>query len=435
VAFIDINPCYRHWFDASGLTTPDAILGLPALIISGHPDRNVARVRIGSQSRYLKAFLKREHRVPWKERLVNAWNGYGYVSKSQREAIILRALRTAGIRCPDWLANGEDDSGQAFVLICEIDNAIDLTGYLRDRTRATLEECRLFARDLGRAVAHLHNGGFNHGDLYSKHVFVDPGTSSVQFIDWQRARRHRSVPWRLRCRDLATLDATLESSLVRPAEWRAFLSAYLSDCRLVRSGRALTFAAFARDIIRYKRSLLRDRKIRDTQRLNPVAQPQNVIWRQGEALCVTEEFDSIFGTHTPDWLKYDRMPRACRNLESTTHVRLPGGPSAKLILRRETLWLNWITAWIRGKKLVSACVRQAGLILRNQRFGLATPRLLAFGQRQTSPWCVESFILTGLVDSGPHFAAHNRLLTQQLRLSSRSTARSDTACSPSEVPI
>src|SRR5439155_4940842 len=126
MAFIEINPRYRELLESAGLTTPEAFLALPSVILSGHPDRNVGRVRIGTGRNSVQAFLKREHRVPWKERLVNVWQGFGNVSKSEREAMTLRALKENGIPCSDWLAVGEDESGTAFLLVRELEEAVDL---------------------------------------------------------------------------------------------------------------------------------------------------------------------------------------------------------------------------------------------------------------------------------------------------------------------
>jgi hypothetical protein len=47
-----------------------------------------------------------------------------------------------------------------------------------------------------------------------------------------------------------------------------------------------------------------------------------------------------------------------------------------------------------GKPMSAPEVRQAGLLFRLQRYGVSTARLLAFGQRQVSPWRLESFLLT-----------------------------------------
>ena len=429
MAFVETNPVYCAMLERERLATPEDFLGLPSLIITGHPDRNVSKVRIGTGPDSVACLLKREHRVPWKERLVNAWRGFGAVSKSRREAFILRQLKGAGISCPDWLAFGETDDGRAFLLIAELEGFVELRAYLRKLADARDDERRRFAEQVGRLLAKLHKSGFNHGDLYSKHVYVNPGTGAIAFIDWQRARRQRRVSRSLRCRDLATLSATLDESLVSRTDRCICLRAYLGCYRSASSRRATichpsprvrgkgrgvrgylraltqpdspTAAlaqpgsplGYARSILRYQATLLRDRRIQDIRRLLPSNRQQEIIWRDGEALCVTQECDKILGEHIPDWLKYKRMPAGRRNLEVGMPVSFPGFPHATLICRRESFLLSWLKAWFQGKKLVSSSVRQAGLILRQERGGDCRTRLLAFGQRQPKPWRVESFIL------------------------------------------
>ena len=113
-AFLDVNPRYRELLKQHGLKSPEDFLALPAVIVSGHPDRNVARVKLGGfrnqpgDSAGITAYLKREHRLSWRDRLTNAWAGFGWCSKSYREAQLLRAMREQGIMCPEFLAAGED---------------------------------------------------------------------------------------------------------------------------------------------------------------------------------------------------------------------------------------------------------------------------------------------------------------------------------------
>src|SRR5437879_4421255 len=119
MAFLNVNPCYQRFLEQLGLATPAHFPDLPSVIVCGHPNRNVARVTLGRGPDALPAFLKREHRVPWKERLFNALTGFGFVSKSRREALVLHTLQQAGIRCPDWIAVGEDGQGRAFLMLRE----------------------------------------------------------------------------------------------------------------------------------------------------------------------------------------------------------------------------------------------------------------------------------------------------------------------------
>src|SRR5260370_38309251 len=104
MAFVEMNPGYRDFLEQHGLVSPEDFLALPAVIICGHPDRNVARVTLGAGTSALSAFLKREHRVRWKDRLQSAAHGFGLVSRSYREAVALRMLGPPSIRCPPSLA-------------------------------------------------------------------------------------------------------------------------------------------------------------------------------------------------------------------------------------------------------------------------------------------------------------------------------------------
>ena len=107
-------------------------LALPAVIVSGHPDRNVSRMVLGTEPEEAVAFLKREHCVRWRVRLASFLAGFGFVSRSLREARTLQALRREGIGCAEWLAAGEDGSGRAFLLVREVAGAVELRTYLRD---------------------------------------------------------------------------------------------------------------------------------------------------------------------------------------------------------------------------------------------------------------------------------------------------------------
>src|SRR5918911_1498663 len=152
MALVEINPKYQDLLRRHGLVSPGQFLSLPAVIISGHPDRNTAQVTLGGPGEVLPAFLKREHRVPWKERLANAWAGFGLISKSCREARTLRALQQAGVGCPEWIAAGEDDKGRAFLLVRELTGTLDLRVFARRHSASPGGRYR-FARRLGEALA------------------------------------------------------------------------------------------------------------------------------------------------------------------------------------------------------------------------------------------------------------------------------------------
>ena len=209
MAFLTINPPYRELLERHGVTCADHLADLPGLIVSGHPRRNVARVTLGD----VTAYLKREHQVLWRDRLRSAAAGFGFASLAAREAQTLAALQAAGLPGPDWMAVGEDHQGRAFLLLAELPRTIELRQYLRERGDPAPAVRYRLARALGATLARIHAAGFDHPDLYAKHVLVEPDTGQCSFLDWQRSRRRPTVNWRRRMRDLAALDATLAETL------------------------------------------------------------------------------------------------------------------------------------------------------------------------------------------------------------------------------
>jgi hypothetical protein len=184
MAALEINPRYRERLARQGLAAPEDFLRLPGVILSGHPDRHVRRLTLGSGAESLGVFLKREHCVRWKDRLGSAWAGFGFVSKSRREYRLLRELHDAGVGCPEAVAAGEDGRGRAFVLVRAVEGGRDLRTVLAEAGAA---QRRVLAVRLGQELARIHGLGFEHPDLFSKHILV-AGSGTLCFLDWQRSR-------------------------------------------------------------------------------------------------------------------------------------------------------------------------------------------------------------------------------------------------------
>lgn len=390
--FIDINPRYGAFLHRHGLDSPDRILAHPAVTVSGHPDRNVNRLTLGRDSDALAVFLKREHRFSWKDRLANAWMGSGYISRSYREYLLLQELRQAGIPCPEAVAAGEDDRGQAFLLIKEVQDARDLRAYLEDLPPGV--ERRAFARRLGQELAQIHAAGFDHPDLYTKHVLVRPDDGSVFFLDWQRSRRWNHLSWRRRARDLALLDATLADHLASEGDRLRCLRAYFQSWVDTEVGKNTarisipSFSHFAKRIYLRRRRLQRHRRIRELRQPPLATSYQDLIRIDGESLCVAQTFFATFKCQIPDFL-------VTPSHAPWSHVELEvNGWSAHFAQRRESGFLRWLWSRLRGRPFTSPEVRQATTLFRLQRFGLQTPQMLAYGQKFPRPWLSESFLLT-----------------------------------------
>src|SRR5579872_7395332 len=224
-SFVEFQPHYRRLLRQSGLLRAEHFLQLSGTIISGHPDRNVQRLTLGAGGEEVSVFLKREHVVGFWVRLCNALAGFGFVSRSVREACLLNALQRENVGCPEWIAAGEDEHGRAFLLVREVAGAVDLRTYLRDHGDAACR--RRLARRLGALLAQVHRAGFDQPDLYAKHVLVRPSDEAIFLLDWQRSRRRLKVHRGPRMRNLAALNATLADDVADMRDRLACLQAYL----------------------------------------------------------------------------------------------------------------------------------------------------------------------------------------------------------------
>ncbi len=259
MAFVEVNPAYAELFRRHWLTTARDFLTWSGVVVGGHADRCTLRVALNGKQEF---FLKKEHIVPWRDRFASVWEGHGFASKSVREGRLLQQAQRAGIGCPEVAALGEDGP-RAFLLVRAEEGLTDLRTYLAQPLPAG--EQRKLAQALGRALAGLHAAGFDHPDLYAKHVLAgkDGDRFRFCFLDWQRSRRRRTVRWRHRFRDLAALDASLSDALASPRLRLVCLRAYLGSAMpLRRPAVAIRFIS-AR--------LLRRRKVRALRQERQVA--------------------------------------------------------------------------------------------------------------------------------------------------------------------
>jgi tRNA A-37 threonylcarbamoyl transferase component Bud32 len=391
---LHVQTRYRRLLEQHDLAGVEQFLALPGPVVSGHPDRHVAKVTLADGPAAVRAFLKREHVSPWKERIASAWLGHGFVSKSCREFQTLEALRDAGVSCPEPVAAGEDGLGRAFVLVREVPGAVDLRAYLRDHLAGRPAERHRFVGHLAEALARIHDAGFAHRDLYSEHVLVDPQSGRVCILDWQRSGRRRIVHWPVRWRDLAALHATLADSLATGRERIACFIAYLRASLQTKAPRSFVAQA-AKAIEHQARQLRKRRRIREMCDDPPaVGAAPGLVWLDGEALCVTVEFLEEMQGQAAAWLG-EVLPVAETGARvSRSVVPLPGLRQAQLVYRRTVHPFRWLWASLRRHRLRSPETQQAGTYFRLRQLGLGTPRLLAVGQRHLRPWRTESFVLT-----------------------------------------
>jgi tRNA A-37 threonylcarbamoyl transferase component Bud32 len=376
-----VNPLYAYFLRRCGLRRFEDFLSLHETIVSGHPDRRVSRVTLAVGNERLPAFLKREHRVPWKERLASAWAGHGWASKSWREARTLRNLRQVFGGCPDWIAAGEA-GGEAFLLVREVQGAVELVRLLASLPSA---DRRRLARGIGEELARLHAAGYTHGDLYANHVLVDPYTERICFIDWQRAVRRDSPTRRRAWRDLAALSATLAPVLASARDRLVCLRAYLGL-----ESRGLLREAVA-GIERMEIALCRRRHVRG-KRLPPPpdADSARLACLPG-GLFVTPGFLGLWPGAVPDFLTRPGAPLA--------EVPLPDGGQGLLVRCIYRLPARSRPHWTSPQRA------QMNLLFRLRRAGVEVPEVLGAGERPAGAARVEALLLTRIPPNSRPLAA------------------------------
>jgi tRNA A-37 threonylcarbamoyl transferase component Bud32 len=381
--FVEMHPGRRRWLIGLGLTRAEHFFALEALIVSGHPNRNVARLVLGAGGQQATVYLKRESRVRFGARFLNFLAGFGWVSGPVREARLLARLEREGLPAPRWIATGEDGTGAAFLLVGEWPGTVPLLDALQARPGS--HERQALAERLGKTLAAVHEAGFFHRDLYGKHVLVGKSDESMCLLDWQRGRRGAWLD-AATLRDLACLHATLPDDLAGPRQRLACLRAYL-DAR----GKRSEWRRWLRAVESRTEQLRRRRHIREKRQL-PTAEKQEWIRLDGQALCVTPALLEMTAGQPLDWLHLDRLTLPAGATFDFCCVTLPGG-RANLIRHRYRIGLGryWLGKLTR-RTIASPVQRQVTMLWRLQRHGVAVGRVLAIGERRYGR-TVDSFLL------------------------------------------
>jgi hypothetical protein len=379
-AWVEVNPAFDNAFAARGISTPAAFLDLSGEVVGGHPDRHV--LRVGLPGFPTAFYLKRQHIVTRRERFRNWRAGFGWVSRSARESIILQQLADAGQPAPRWVAAGEDGRGRAFLLVEELADAVDLREVLLDSGLSTRGRARLADR-IGQMIGLLHASGFTTPELTAKHLLVSRANGAVTPIDWQGAVQRPSLTTLDRIRALAALHASVADDLATPRERLRVLRAAL---RSARSAGLLDerFSTLARRIAREAAQRVQCRSIRN-QRCTFLGN-QRLIWLAGEAVCAVPRVAAIWPTPAITVPFYGGEPGALA-------IQLSDGRAGHLIRGRSFAPFGRLRAWARGKPWRSPGVTLGRLLFHLERYDIPAPRLLAFGQRLAGPNSAEWFAL------------------------------------------
>lgn len=381
--FVVVHPRYRAWLAKCGVHVAEDYLSLRGVVVSGHADRHVMRVELGQGPLPRIAFLKREHHIGWRVRSRNHRAGFGRVSRSEREAKLLRHLEEWGLAGPQWIAYGEDGRGRAFLLVDELTDMRPLHAIARVESDGVLR--REIAEQVGIELAALHAALISTPDLSAKHVYARTMNGSVAFVDWASARLGEPVTFGARVRALAQLNASLPENLASLRERVRMLRAYLRGRRGL-----VPLREWIRQIVRLQKAYRKRSAIRDQHGDPAVAERQQVVWlASNEEVCVTPKL-------AEDW----PVPPICEPYYpeigagySSSRIVGPDGESATLLRWRTRALFGRLIAWLRGTRYRSPGLQYVKDVYRRQRFGEPTPTVLAFGQCTRRFGIVDSFVL------------------------------------------
>lgn len=171
-----------------------------------------------------------------------------------REFANLQILAEADIGAPEvvYFATRSDAEGQAAILVTrELLDSCSLEDFEPRIIAMSFQRRRQLLRDLAALVSGLHKRGYQHRNLYPKHVFVREGGDgfTLHLIDLETMRRH----WGLRrywLRDIEVLHR--RSHYWRNTERIAFLLDYLGEKRLTSQARDIVKALVRRTKHKYE---------------------------------------------------------------------------------------------------------------------------------------------------------------------------------------
>ena len=390
VGWIEFHPRYRVWLGKCGVRTAADALALRGEVVGGHADRHVVKVELHSGVSVRGAYLKREHLVARRSRLRNWREGFGWISRAEREAETLQKLEELGLPGPQWLAHGEDAAGRAFLLIEELTGAVPLREYLAD-TALTADEFRLLAERLGMMVAEYHAAGVGTPELAAKHVLLRPGALQPILIDWQSGRNDRAVSPADSTAWFGALHATLSEECAAFRDRLRVLWAYRRVLKACGIAPSLTFGKWVRAV--RAASAKQSKRSSVQQQLSTTGTPpQRLVWLNGEAMVAIPKVAFACPKHLNREPLYDLPP-------GTQSITLPCGTIGELTRFRSLDPFGRLLAAIRERPWRSPGAKAARVCFHLQRFGVSGPKLLAFGQRRKSAFEVQSFVVveTGTV--------------------------------------
>jgi len=223
---------YNAIMQSLGLTTREGVKRLQGELVKDHNGRReIFRINAGSSGNGdLVFYLKRVWSSKKKDGLASLLRRGKVWSCCRQEWENYRTLQSAGVGTAELVAFGEEYlplwEKFSFIVTRAADGQQTVDDFLRECRDRGLRRKVIDA--LAQEVRRMHDAGLATPDLFTRHVFVNTSVEepSFCFIDLARLDRFRSIPDRVRARDLAALNVTAPPRFVSAGERIRFLRAY-----------------------------------------------------------------------------------------------------------------------------------------------------------------------------------------------------------------
>jgi tRNA A-37 threonylcarbamoyl transferase component Bud32 len=166
-------------------------------------------------------------------------------SRAKRAFNATQMLKENGFEAPAIIAMGERKSGpfntDNFLLTLEVENAKRIyeiiPNSVSNLTAEQMRDKREWLRVLGRTVGRIHKAGIFHGDMRLGNVLGRKNKDGRQFffLDNERTKKFRRLPFRLRVRNLVQLNM-YRTKAVTDSDRMRFFKEYRAENKNSKSG-------------------------------------------------------------------------------------------------------------------------------------------------------------------------------------------------------
>lgn len=233
-----IDPPYRDALAAGGLDKVGRVLDQLKGRVAAW-SRTTITLHVPGHDGGPGFYLKRYRYPRWRHRVRGAFRGTFFgLHRGRAEFRLLNQMRTLGIAAVRPVSYGSRRRAHfvesCFLITEEVPDAVNLTTFAADvkngRRWLPPAQRRRMARRLAERIAHMHNTGFSHGQLYWRNVLVRFGPQTEPEYFFLDARPRHGRRWLRRHRNWWLVELAQAAASALPFTTRTdrlrFMQAY-----------------------------------------------------------------------------------------------------------------------------------------------------------------------------------------------------------------